>query len=253
MDLEFEQRGKLKFYHMVSYRLIPVNLTQEVAGVRSLIEAQIAEDSEMLQLLTPFHDNASERLNVVVARATGLFDGERAVVRGRECELGNLFTRAMLEKTGAQVAIMNGGGIRASLPEGDVTIGNILAAHPFGDLLAVVQVPGSVLRQILDMALAKEPGSGGFAHVAGIRAVRDTSTGRFTISVGDELLDDSKTYSLATRNFNAAGGDGYPNLLSYPTYSNTGYTLVDAILEAIARRGNVLRLEDFPITGAIQR
>lgn len=112
-------------------------------------------------------------------------DGIR-LVRNRETAIGNLCADAYRAVTGADIALVNGGGIRADLPQGDITYADILSTHPYGNLLCVAEVTGQQILDCLEMAYRytqaeyAENGiavgeSGSFQHVSGLRLSVDTS------------------------------------------------------------------------------
>src|SRR5690606_27501281 len=96
-------------------------------------------------------------------------NGERESVRTGETNLGNLIADAMLAETGADAALTNGGGIRASIPAGTITKGQIITVLPFGNYIQTKNVTGEQLRAALEYGTSAYPESlGGFPHVAGI-------------------------------------------------------------------------------------
>ncbi|GIV91228.1 MAG: multifunctional 2',3'-cyclic-nucleotide 2'-phosphodiesterase/5'-nucleotidase/3'-nucleotidase [Chloroflexus sp.] len=118
------------------------------------------------------------RARVVGSAAVDL-DGSRTNIRSRETNLGNLVAEAMLAKArsaGATLAITNGGGIRASIPAGPVTVGQILEVLPFGNTLALVTLTGAQVIEALNNGVSQvESGAGRFPQVAGLRFTYDPS------------------------------------------------------------------------------
>lgn len=148
-------------------------------------------------------------------------DGERARVRTRETNLGNLIADAMLWKaaaSGAQIAIQNGGGIRASIPTGAVNLGQALEVLPFGNYLVVLSLTGDQIIAALENGVSQvENVAGRFPHVAGLRFTWDPAkpAGGRIVSVevltpdGFKPIRKASTYKVVTNNFLAGGGDGY--------------------------------------------
>lgn len=150
----------------------------------------------------------------VVATSPEVLDGERANVRTGETNLGNLITAAMIDVSGADVALMNGGGIRTSIDKGDVTKGEVLTVLPFGNTVTVIEVTGSDIKAAIENGIDTYPeAKGAFPHIGGMTVTFDKSKEAGTrvveIKIGGEVLDESKTYKLVTNDFLAAGGDGY--------------------------------------------
>ncbi len=127
--------------------------------------------------------------------------------RVAQCPLGQAVAAAMLRATpGAQLAIMNAGGIRTELPAGPVTRGQVLEALPFGNTIATMQLSGADLVAALRTGLA-QLGRGGFPQWAGLRF----AAAGFEVRDGDGWapIDPARHYSVATNNFLRNGGDGY--------------------------------------------
>lgn len=140
--------------------------------------------------------------------------GEREFVRAGETNLGNLITDSMVEFTGADVALTNGGGIRASIPADDITVGDVITVLPFGNYVVTIDVTGAEIVEALEHGLSAYPETlGAFPHIAGMNVVFDPSqevgSRVVEVTVGEEELDMEATYSLATNDFLAAGGDDY--------------------------------------------
>ncbi|KAB7667695.1 5'-nucleotidase C-terminal domain-containing protein [Bacillus sp. B1-b2] len=152
-------------------------------------------------------------------------DDTKPSVRKNETILGNLITDGMLEKaksfTGKNVimALQNGGGIRASIDKGDITVGEVITVLPFNNTLATMDVTGAELKEAFEISLGQYPKeNGGFLHVAGGKVVYDKTkaAGERIVSVS-YLNEDGKyvkvqddvTYTIATNAFTAKGGDGY--------------------------------------------
>lgn len=143
-----------------------------------------------------------------------------ATCRFAECPLGNLVADAMLAAApGAEVALMNAGGLRTGLPGGEVTYGDLLGAFPFGNTLAFLGLRGADLRAAIAHGLARA-GGGGFLQVAGARVVWNPLADRHDrlvtvdIRTGDGYapLQPDRIYRIVTNDFLRRGGDGYAML-----------------------------------------
>jgi 5'-nucleotidase / UDP-sugar diphosphatase len=149
-----------------------------------------------------------------IATVPYVLDGERARVRTRPTNLTKLLTTAMLEATGADAALANGGGVRASIDAGNVTVGEVITVLPFDNTLVVIEVTGAELMAALENGLKDLPNaSGAYPQTAGIDAIwnRFNPPGErlFKVKVQGEVVDPDATYRLATNDFLAAGGDEY--------------------------------------------
>lgn len=182
-----------------------------------------------------------ELLNEVVAHtdvdltinAPGLVDSEGNPVRNiriQETNLGDLCADAYRELSGADVAFVNGGGIRESILAGDITYGDIIKVHPFGNSLCVVECTGEEIYEALEMGASKLPSEfGGFLHVSGMTFTIDVNVKSPVVTdennmfvkvegearvkdimIGDEKLELTKTYTLASHDYELKHmGDGY--------------------------------------------
>ena len=152
------------------------------------------------------------------------------IIRNAETNLGDLCADAYRYVSGADVAFVNGGGIRVSIKAGDITRNDILKVHPFGNALCVCEATGQQILDALELSVSSMPGEyGGFLQVSGLTFEVDTSIpsgvkrdeknmfvgveGDRRVSnvlVGGEPIDPEKTYTVASHNYLLHnGGDGY--------------------------------------------
>ena len=162
--------------------------------------------------------------------------GER-MIRQNETNLGDLCADAYRAMSGADVAFVNGGGIRKDIAAGDITYGDIIAVHPFGNMLCVVEATGQEILDALELSASKLPAEyGGFLHVSGLRytidlqvpsSVKLDENGLFAsvdgerrvkdVTIGDAPLDPAKTYTVSSHNYLLRnGGDGYTMFMDNP-------------------------------------
>ena len=236
-DFELRPGGGVE---LVRYQLIPVNLMRRgtgnpADGKRSPYTELIPEDPAVRSALQPFQERGQLALNVPVGEVLGVFDGDRDRIRRQPTNLGQLIARAMLDRTGADLAVMNSGGIRDSLPAGRITYRDILKVQPFGNQVSVVRLTGAELLQWLAAAARMSPGAGGYPQAAGLRMRIEAGELR-EAHVQGQPIDPRREYRLALNNFTATGGDGYPPLHQHPGYINTGFNDAEVLREYIARR-----------------
>lgn len=229
---------------LVKYQLLPVNLKQRVSGQPPKLYGEaIAEDAAVRDFLKPFQENGSARLTVPVGETVGAFDGDRSRVRAQPTNLGVLIARSMMERTGADLAIMNAGGVRDSLPEGRITYRDVLKVQPFGNQVALVRLSGAELLKYLEAVAKMTPGSGAFPQTVGVQMLIEGGALK-EAKVGGQPIDPRREYRLALNNFTAGGGDGYPKLNNHPGYVDTG--LVDAdVMRAFIAAGSPMKAADF--------
>ena len=141
--------------------------------------------------------------------------GEREDVRSRETNLGNLIADGLLAAfPQADIAFANGGGIRNSIDAGDITLGDVIEVHPFGNTIVTFDLTAAQVLEALENAVSQvEDGSGRFLHVSGMSFTWDQrrAPGERVVSVdvAGAPLDPGASYTIVTNNFIAAGGDGY--------------------------------------------
>lgn len=157
-----------------------------------------------------------------VGTTSAAIDGDRNSCRLQECAMGNLVADAMLERVksqGISIAIQNGGGLRASIDEGEVTMGEVLSVLPFQNALATFQLKGADIIASLENGVSETAEvKGRFAQVAGLRYAWDESVEPLQGRVKQvQVMQDGKwvdidpdaTYGVVSNDFMRKGGDGY--------------------------------------------
>ena len=203
----------------------------EVFGLKNCISEAVVEKQDAL----------SEQLNQVVANTTvqlTIFDPEAVdssgnpirMIRRAETNLGDFCADAILQQTGAQIAFMNGGGIRTNIEKGVITYGDIIRVFPFGNEICTIEVTGQQILDALEWSSRAVPEeTGAFLHTAGLTYEIDVSvpSGCITdensmmagiegerrvknVYVGEEPIDPEKTYVLGgTEYILLQNGDGF--------------------------------------------
>lgn len=176
---------------------------------------KITPDANVTAKIAEIDKAQGEILSKVIGKNTIELDGDRNSVRFGETNLGNLITDAMIYETNADLAITNGGGMRASIKVGDITKGDIVSVLPFGNFIVTKQLTGAQIKQVLEFGVRSYGESlGGFPHVSGIKFLIDPSRPVgdriISLTINGKALDMNKTYTVATNDFTAAGGDDYP-------------------------------------------
>jgi len=179
--------------------------------------ADVEEDPDVMSAIEAVKAENDLITSVVVGNTDVLLEGTRELVRTGETNLGNLITNAMLYETGAQIAITNGGGIRASIEPGEITVGDVITVLPFGNYIVTLDVTGADIIAALENGLTDYPDpKGAFPHVAGLTFTFDPTQPAYSrvvdVLVDGEPLDPAAVYSVATNDFMAAGGDEYTTL-----------------------------------------
>lgn len=232
-DFEF-RNGEMK---MVNYQLIPVNLKKKVTwdngkSERVLYTPEIAENPQMLSLLTPFQNKGKAQLEVKIGSVNGLLEGDRSKVRFVQTNMGRVILAAQIARTGADFGVMSGGGIRDSIESGDITYKSVLRVQPFGNIVVYADMSGKEVIDYLTAVAQMKPDSGAYPQFANVSFV--AKEGKLTdLKIKGEPIDPAKTYRMATLSFNATGGDGYPRIDNKPGYVNTGFIDAEVLKEFI--------------------
>ena len=221
----------------------------------------IAIDEEVAAIVNTINDAVEAELSATFAKTEVLLDGNRAPgVRTQETNLGDFAADSILwaakqalGEDKVDAALTNGGGIRASIEIGDVTMKDMKTVFPFGNEVATLTITGAELLEALEAATFSTPEAiGAFPQVAGIEFTIDTTVAyengemypnstyyapakpgsRVTIAtVGGEAWAADAEYVIATNDFTAAGGDTY-GVFAYP-FTQTGYKTGVALEDAL--------------------
>ena len=198
-------------------------------------------NNDMNRAVTEATDKLNEKLDEVVAttavelmvRDPNILDNNGKpvrMIRRTETNLGDLCADAYRDQSGADIAFVNGGGIRTNIKAGDITLGNILSVFPTGDSMCVIEATGQQILDALEWGAHALPDeNGGFLQVSGLSyeirtyiesPCMSNEFGQFqgiegtrrvqNVQVGGEPIDPDKTYTLASHDFMfLKNGDGY--------------------------------------------
>ncbi|MEI7262024.1 bifunctional UDP-sugar hydrolase/5'-nucleotidase UshA [Pectobacterium carotovorum] len=244
------RNGELKLEH---YQLIPINLKKKVEKdgktERVFYTHEITQDPDVMKMLTPFQEKGQAQLGIKIGSVKGKLEGDRNQVRFRQTNLAHVLLSAQLERAGADFAIMSGGGVRDSIESGDITYKDVLKVQPFANTLVYVDMKGSDVEKYLAVAANKKVDSGAYAQFLNVSLTAD-GQGVQNVKIKGEPLQADKVYRMATLNFNAMGGDGYPRLDNLPGYVNSGF--VDAeVLKQYIEKHSPLDAEAYAPKGEI--
>lgn len=183
-----------------------------------LVTAALLDADASSKAVKAVHDD-------IVAKQAGVLDekagetaialvGAREVVRTSQSNLGTLIAASMLDVSGADLALVNGGGIRDSIPAGPITKRHIFTVLPFGNYAQTIEVTGTDILAALENGVGKLPAPDGrYPHVAGVTFTVDASKAAGSrvsnVMIGGKPLEENATYILATANFLVNGGDEY--------------------------------------------
>jgi len=214
----------------------------EAVGEPIVMDASVSEHAATAARIAEAAKPLDEIRNRVVARTEVAIGGDRAVCRTGECSMGNLIADAMLARVsgqGIEIAIQNGGGIRASIAAGDVTMGEVLTVLPFQNTLSTFQVTGQTLIDALENGVSQvEDGAGRFPQVAGLRYAYDASKPAgeriSDVLVAGAPIDPGKVYGVVSNNYVRNGGDGYKMFRDAMNAYDFGPDLADVTAEYLS-------------------
>lgn len=245
-DFEFKN-GKTT---LVKYELIPINLKETIkkedgSKEYKLYAEEIKPDEALHAKLKKYQDEGDKTLGVIVGKTEGEFNGKREAVRFVQTNLGRLIAQSQMNRVKADIGILNGGGVRASLPEGDVSYKDILTVQPFGNMISTLELKGKELVDFLTVVALKEPDTGGYPQFANISMTVDRKAKTISdIKIGGKPFDMDKTYKVSIPDYLTGGGDGYPVMKDHPTYVNTGF--IDAeMLKKFFEENKVIKASDY--------
>ena len=185
------------------HRLIPVG-------------ADIKEAPDVAALVARYHAQADPQLDRPVTELRAPLDARDSVVRRGPAPIGAFMAEAIRRRMGADVGLLNGGAIRGNrvLPAGPLSLRDVAALLPFGNIVALLEVDGAALRATLEHSVAALPQPAGrFLQTAGLTYVLDAARPPgdriVSVSVGGEVLVPGRRYRVAVPDFLARGGDGY--------------------------------------------
>ncbi|MGK6311939.1 5'-nucleotidase C-terminal domain-containing protein [Neorhizobium sp. DT-125] len=236
-------------------------VVKEATGEPILVDKAFQPDQALAARIVELKKPIEDMKKKVVGTSEAVIDGDRRICRAKECTMGNLVADAMLDRVknqGIQIAIQNGGGLRASIDAGEVTQGEVVSVLPFQNTLSTFQLTGADVVKALENGVSQiDDGAGRFPQVSGLKYSFDKSrpagakVSDVQVKEGDNFvpLDPAKTYGVTSNNFMRAGGDGYA---VFKTGGQNAYDygpdLADVTAEFIAARNPYKPYTDGRIT-----
>ena len=187
------------------------------ADMRMVDTLNVSEDATVAAKVKAYKDRLSKELDIKIGKTVTELDSRKKTVRTEEAAIGNLIADAMREGVDADIGFANGGGIRANKiyePGTSLTRGDILTELPFGNVVVKLGLNGAQIWEALENGVSKvENGAGRFPQVSGMSFVWNPKAkgGARIVSakIGGQPLNKGRTYTVATNNYAAGGGDGY--------------------------------------------
>jgi 2',3'-cyclic-nucleotide 2'-phosphodiesterase (5'-nucleotidase family) len=241
----FVRNGNANGYHGTAIvqagrwgdRLGVIGLAVGPRGIRSLTYALVpvipaeGEDRAIAGMLQPFRDSIATMMDKPVFQSP-----ERVGTSGLEegdTPLGNFVADAILDTGRGDIGLINSGGIRAPLPQGKVTVGDVYTVLPFDNTVVVIPMKGWQVRELFDF-VARRVGKRGFAQISGAQFL--IRRGRASdIRVDGKPLESNRTYRVATIDYLYGGGDGYTQFEKAGPAEATGVFTRDAAIDFLER------------------
>lgn len=199
-----------------------------------------SQDKEIAGIIKSYHDKIASKLNVKIGETKSPLK-DAAAGYFEETNFGNALTDSMRNYMNTDVAIQNGGGIRQNIAKGDITLYKINEAFPFTNYVIEVEMTGKNIKKALEHGLEKYPSgwNGGFPQVSGMHYEFDASkpSGKrlLKVYVGDTLIDENKTYTVATNDYLYQGGDGYDVIKDSKLIYNSGLLIKDVFKQYVEK------------------
>jgi 5'-nucleotidase/UDP-sugar diphosphatase len=206
LNVSFDSKGVIQGWEGSQLITVDNKIEADAAGVAKLVEYQ-----------GPINSVESK----LVGKAAVDLDGDREHVRKQETNLANMVADSMLEKATsvqANIALITGGGIRASIPAGEISLGQVIKVLPYNNYLVTVDITGAQIIDSLENGVSLvEQNDGRFPQIAGLRFTWDPGANpgsriksvEISTVAGYKPIELLATYRVVTTNFIAGGGDGY--------------------------------------------
>ena len=199
----------------IEYKLLKKDEIMGKKNKKGEFVGGIIQSKRISSLIDEIKLKQNKITEVIIGNTDVLLVGEREFVRSSETNLSNLINDSMIWKSKADLSITNGGGIRASIKEGDITVGDIITTLPFGNYVVTKELTGKDIKVALEHGFKDLPNSAGsLAQIGGITLELDLtkSQGNRVSNIkfkNGKKFDLNATYIVATNDFMAVGGDGY--------------------------------------------
>jgi 5'-nucleotidase/UDP-sugar diphosphatase len=200
----------------------------------------IKTDPKINKIVKHYDAQLDEEFKEVIGNSETYLDGERFYIRYEETTLGNFVTDIMRKHTGAGIALLNAGSLRASIDTGPITVEDVFKAMPYANEIVIVEMTGREILRVLSRSVIgnRDDEDGGFLHVSGIKIrIKDHRIEKVELDEGRGPIEPDTIYKVAITDFLASGGDGY----SFTTKRSlaTGLPLRELIVDDIRSKGTV--------------
>jgi 2',3'-cyclic-nucleotide 2'-phosphodiesterase (5'-nucleotidase family) len=251
----FQAFEKGRYLGRMDLSIDPVSKKAQLVSSSYLpVTAEIKADPRIDGIVAGYRAKLDARFKEIIGESRVFLDAERERVRYEETNLGNFVADLVREYSGARIALINGGSLRASIDAGPITLEDVYKTMPFANEIVVIELTGAQLRQALTRSVmgTREDEDGGFLHVSGIRfKVRGKAIETVVVGKDKQPLEPGRVYRVAVSDFLASGGDGYAMFADKPA-EYTGLPLRELIADTIRSKkviesrvdGRMVRADD---------
>ena len=203
--------------HMKSYIKRGKKRFSWEADMRFVDTKNVPEDKTIASKVKEYDKFLSTELDIIIGKTKTELDSRKKTVRTGEAAIGNLIADAMRTGVDADIAIANGGGIRAKkiyAPGSSITRRDMLTEMPFGNVVVKLRLTGKQVWEALENGVSQvENNAGRFPQVSGLsfsyKPTAKAGSRIVSVKIGGKPLNKSRNYTVATNNYAAGGGDGY--------------------------------------------
>ena len=232
----FQAFEKGRYLGRLDLKLTPGNRKAEITNWEYIpITPKIADAADIASVVNEYDSKLDSTFKKVIGTSSAFLYGERDRIRYEETNLGNFVTDIMRRHTGADIALLNSGSLRASIDIGPVTVAEVFQTMPYSNELVIAEITGAVLKEVLNRSVkgSRQDEDGGFLQVSGLTlTIKEHKP--LDIMVGRAPLEPELLYRVAITDFMAEGGDGYSmfeGTIVYKTRSPLRELIVDTIRE----------------------
>jgi len=206
-----------------------------VDGRLNRMDKTVPEDEQVRKIIAKYNEKIIKEVRIVIAETLTPLIGDKDSIRANETNLGNLIADAMLLHSKADIAIINGGGVRTGLPAGKITIEDCIKIFPFSNTITKLTIKGAILQEAFAM-VAKERAKGAcgcFLQVSKGVKVRYHEGAVAELSLNGQPINDNNLYTVAMSDFTAAGGDGFNMFSPVPERFSDGIKINDILVDYV--------------------
>jgi 2',3'-cyclic-nucleotide 2'-phosphodiesterase (5'-nucleotidase family) len=174
-----------------------------------VLHTDLNPDPEVESIIASYDDQIKDKMARVIAKTDVDLVTSRSG-KNADTVMGNIITDSLKDETGADIALYNAGGIRASIFRGDIKVEDVFKVLPFDNVVVTIELSGKDLKRVLEHGVSGKYGS---VQVAGLNVVVNNSKPKGSricrVSVNGHPLEDNKYYKVATIDYIFKGGDGF--------------------------------------------